>query len=180
MSETLHIVPVIEAELGELVQLSRSTFIDSFASMNTEEDLRQYLDDNLTLDNLIDEFSNPNTEFYFAKLGLETVGYLKLNTRPAQNELTDENCLELERMYIKKEYQGNNFGASLLSFVLQEAHIQELEFIWLGVWEKNLGARLFYQRHGFEQFSSHEFKLGNDIQTDYLLKKELSANKPRF
>ena len=180
MPDTLQIVPVFEHDLDELVELSRSTFIDAFAHLNTKEDITQYLDENLSIEKLTQEFINPHTEFYFAKVGSETVGYLKINTGSAQNELKDENCMELERIYIKKEFQGNHFGASLLSFVLHEAEIQEVDFVWLGVWEKNHGALRFYQKHGFTQFDSHDFKLGKDIQTDLMMKKEISVRPSRI
>ncbi|NNU33656.1 GNAT family N-acetyltransferase [Mucilaginibacter sp. S1162] len=46
-------------------------------------------------------------------------------------------------------------------------------YVWLGVWEGNPKAIKFYQRHGFVVFSQHQFKLGNDIQTDIMMKLEL-------
>ena len=45
-----------------------------------------------------------------------------------------------------------------------------LDYIWLGVWEHNFPAIKFYEKHGFKKFSTHIFKLGNDEQTDYLMK----------
>ncbi|OYY07322.1 MAG: GNAT family N-acetyltransferase, partial [Sphingobacteriia bacterium 35-36-14] len=47
-------------------------------------------------------------------------------------------------------------------------------FIWLGVWEKNSRAIRFYEKNGFKIFSSHLFTLGNDIQTDLLMKLEIN------
>ena len=46
-------------------------------------------------------------------------------------------------------------------------------YIWLGVWEKNLRALSFYRKNGFVAFDKHIFKLGNDIQTDILMKIQL-------
>jgi ribosomal protein S18 acetylase RimI-like enzyme len=45
--------------------------------------------------------------------------------------------------------------------------------LWLGVWEKNERAINFYHRWGFEKFGEHDFILGDDVQTDWLMKKEL-------
>jgi ribosomal protein S18 acetylase RimI-like enzyme len=47
--------------------------------------------------------------------------------------------------------------------------------LWLGVWEKNEPAIRFYEKNGFKKFSKHIFKLGNDEQTDLLLKKTLKV-----
>jgi ribosomal protein S18 acetylase RimI-like enzyme len=50
---------------------------------------------------------------------------------------------------------------------------KEKELLWLGVWEHNHRAIGFYKKWGFEKFSTHTFMLGNDAQTDWLMKKEL-------
>ena len=50
----------------------------------------------------------------------------------------------------------------------------EIQRIWLGVWEKNFPAQKFYTDKGFRKFSEHAFVLGDDVQTDFLMKKELS------
>ena len=40
---------------------------------------------------------------------------------------------------------------------------------WLGVWENNFRAIKFYEKYGFKKIGQHNFLLGNDLQTDYLL-----------
>ena len=40
---------------------------------------------------------------------------------------------------------------------------------WLGVWENNCRALKFYEKYGFKKIGQHNFLLGNDLQTDYLL-----------
>jgi ribosomal protein S18 acetylase RimI-like enzyme len=47
------------------------------------------------------------------------------------------------------------------------------EIIWLGVWEKNTKAISFYSKWGFIKFAEHPFVLGDDIQNDWLMKKEI-------
>jgi len=41
------------------------------------------------------------------------------------------------------------------------------------VWEHNPKAIVFYQQIGFEHFGHHSFVLGNDVQTDCLMKLKL-------
>ncbi len=43
---TITISPVQAEELPELLELARSTFYDAFASLNTEENMRLYMDQN--------------------------------------------------------------------------------------------------------------------------------------
>jgi len=44
------------------------------------------------------------------------------------------------------------------------------EYLWLGVWDKNTGAIRFYERNGFVKFDEHPFYMGDELQTDYLMK----------
>ncbi|WP_243428090.1 GNAT family N-acetyltransferase [Clostridium rhizosphaerae] len=48
--------------------------------------------------------------------------------------------------------------------------INNLNYIWLGVWEHNVAAIRFYEKQGFVKFDTHIFKLGDDEQTDNLMK----------
>jgi diamine N-acetyltransferase len=46
-------------------------------------------------------------------------------------------------------------------------------FVWLGVWEKNLAAISFYEKRGFHKMGSHSFRMGDEIQNDVIMKKEV-------
>ncbi len=50
---------------------------------------------------------------------------------------------------------------------------RNFDSIWLGVWEKNFSAIQLYHKRGFEKFGEHTFQMGDDAQTDWLLKKAL-------
>jgi len=96
-----------------------------------------------------------------------------LNYADAQTEFKDTNALEVERIYVSGEHHGKRIGKQLMDFALDIAHNKHFEYVWLGVWEHNEKAMGFYQRYGFEVFSSHPFLLGDDLQTDLLMKKVL-------
>jgi ribosomal protein S18 acetylase RimI-like enzyme len=46
-------------------------------------------------------------------------------------------------------------------------------FIWLGVWEENQKAIRFYKKNGFVEFGKHIFRLGDDDQTDIMMKLDI-------
>jgi hypothetical protein len=50
---------------------------------------------------------------------------------------------------------------------------RQLNSLWLGVWEHNERALGFYQSFGFQTFDHHIFTLGEDKQTDYLMRLTL-------
>ena len=135
--------------------------------------MRKYLEEELSKEKLTSELKDNNSEFYFAKNENTLIGYLKLNFSEAQTEIKDENSLEIARIYILKEFQGKRFGQILFDKVIELAKAKKKKFIWLGVWEENQKAINFYRKNGFVEFGKHIFKLGNDEQTDLLMKFNL-------
>ena len=171
--QNLGIEKVDETELELLQLISRETFYDSFASMNTPENMAQYLEEGFSVEKLTRELNDPNSAFYFAHLDDEVVGYLKLNFGGAQTELQDPNAVEIERIYVRRAFQGRSVGQALYDHALALARSRQARFVWLGVWEKNDRAIRFYDRNGFVPFGTHVFMLGDDAQTDMLMKRSL-------
>lgn len=158
------------SDINQLQQVSRQTFHETFSPVNTKENMRIYLDEELSTEKLKDELVNNDSEFYFALLENNVIGYLKLNFGKSQTELQDDNTLELERIYVLKEFHGKRVGQLLYDKAVQIARQRNVDYMWLGVWEKNLRARKFYEKNGLVEFDKHIFKLGNDVQTDIMMK----------
>jgi ribosomal protein S18 acetylase RimI-like enzyme len=170
---SIEIHKVAENQLLELQRISRQTFYEAFSAVNTEDDMAMYLEHSLSIEKLSAELSNENTEFYFAQLNEQIIGYLKFNVGEAQTDLQDEQALEIERIYLLINYAGMGVGQLLMEKAYQVAQIKKVKYIWLGVWEHNTRAIQFYKRNGFSEFGSHMFKLGNDDQRDILMKRQL-------
>ncbi len=174
--DSVHSVSIQKITLNEveaLQAISRLTFYETFAEVNTEENMSSYLENDLSLESLSAELNNPNSEFFFAYLENEVIGYLKINCESAQNEQKTANSIEIERIYVLKEFLGKTIGQLLLERAFQIAREKGNENVWLGVWEENKRAFRFYQKNGFEEFDKHIFMLGEDAQTDILMKKNL-------
>jgi hypothetical protein len=161
------------SDIDQLLSLSRKTFYDAFEHVNNPEDFEAYTSLAFTYHRLLSEIENPYSAFYFALIDDEKVGYIKLNYASAQTEFHDENTVEVERIYVLASQQGKQIGKQMIHFAIKKAIDDQLKYIWLGVWEHNHSAIRFYEREGFKQFSSHEFWVGNDKQTDLLMRKEL-------
>lgn len=157
-------------DVDQVLKISRQTFSETFSADNSADDMKKYLDENFSIDKLANELNNKNSEFYFTTLDNVVIGYLKLNFGEAQTELKDSKTLEIERIYVLKEYHGKSVGQILYEQAIQVAKQKEAEYIWLGVWEENLKAINFYKKNGFTEFDRHIFKLGNDEQTDIMMK----------
>lgn len=165
---------VLLEEAGHLLALAESTFRAGFERLNEPEHFEAYMKKAFTLDKFKQELSTKGSVFYFAETENKVVGYIKLNCGEAQSDIKTEPGIELERIYVVPEVQGRGIGEYLLHEAIGMAESDRFPYLWLGVWEKNERAIKFYKRHGFEHFSSHTFMLGNDPQTDLLMKLDLN------
>lgn len=133
----------------------------------------EYLENGFSVEKIKAELEDQNAEFYFAELNEEAIGYLKVNFGQSQTEIKDENALEIERIYVLKEFHGKKVGQILFEKALELAKTKKVDYVWLGVWEENQRAIRFYEKNGFVAFDKHIFKLGNDEQTDIMMKLKL-------
>lgn len=171
--EHLEVVKINWDRVEDLQKIGKQTFFETFADSNSVEDMQKYLEESFALEKLENELKNPNSEFYFAKDNEKVVGYLKVNFGDSQTELKDNSALEIERIYVLKDYHGKKVGQKLYEKAIEIAKEKAVEYVWLGVWEENHRAINFYQKNGFEAFDKHIFVLGNDEQTDIMMKLKL-------
>lgn len=153
-----------------LQNIGRQTFYETFAGNNSEEDMQKYLEESFATKKLETELNNVNSAFYFAQIENNVVGYLKINFGTFQTEIQDQNTLEIERIYVLKEFHGQKIGQVLFEKAIEIAKAENVDYVWLGVWEENHRAMSFYQKNGFTAFDKHIFKLGNQEQTDIMMR----------
>ncbi|UOQ46809.1 GNAT family N-acetyltransferase [Gracilibacillus caseinilyticus] len=161
-------------DLPLLQEISIETFNATFKDHNSPENMKAYLEKAFNSTQLETELSNISSEFFFVYFNQEVAGYLKVNTNEAQSEKMSNISLEIERIYIKNQYQKHGLGKSLLDKAIDIAVERNKDVIWLGVWEKNERAIAFYKKMGFIQTSEHSFYMGDEEQTDLIMTKTLN------
>lgn len=172
--ETIEIKRITVQELDQLKEIGRKTFHETFSESNDDENMKKYLDEKFSSDKLIEELNNTDSEFYFATLENDVIGYLKVNFGESQTELKDDTALEIERIYVSKDFHGKKVGKLLYEKAIQIAKDKNVHYVWLGVWENNVRAISFYTKNGFVEFDKHIFKLGDDEQIDIMMRLELA------
>ena len=156
-----------------LRELSIRTYYETFAHLNTPENMSAYLEDAFNVERLTKEMIDPNSEFCFLYKNEQLAGYLKLNEAPSQTDINDSESLEIERIYVSSEFQGAGLGGYLMEQAVKKAIERNKKYVWLGVWEKNEKAIRFYKKNGFYEIGTHTFVMGDDVQTDYVMRKDL-------
>ena len=161
------------ADLQALRDLAYETYDDSFRALNTPETMYAYLAEAFDLERVKAELETPQCGFYFLFAGGKLAGYIKINEAPAQTDINDTDSLELERIYVQKEFKRLGLGTNLIQYAEEIARSIGKKYIWLGVWEQNPKAIAFYETMGYVQFARHTFRMGEELQSDWVMKKEL-------
>ena len=172
MPDTIVITGADVHDAALLTNLSRTTFWDTFSAQNTKADMDKYLAEVMSPEKIMAELADEANHFFIAWYNGNPAGYVKLRANREPDIFALE-PLEAERIYVLLEYQGLKTGAALMAHSIEFAKKNGHDVLWLGVWELNHKAVGFYKNWGFEFCGSHPFLLGEDPQTDLLMKKEL-------
>ncbi|MEK5040438.1 GNAT family N-acetyltransferase [Sporosarcina sp. FSL K6-3457] len=168
---TIKIKKCNREDIEILQEISIETFNDTFKNQNSPENMKNYLERAFNAQQLEKELSTISSEFFFVYFNGAVAGYLKVNTNEAQSEEMGDESLEIERIYIKKEYQKHGLGKYLLNKAIEIATDCNKKKIWLGVWERNENAIAFYKKMGFVHTDSHAFYMGDEEQIDLIMTK---------
>ena len=172
--EKIQIIQATLSHVSLLSKLGAETFSETFAQANNPDDIQKYLAESFNEEQVKKELNESGSIFLLANYRNELAGYVRLReSNEVQEKFPSKRLIELQRIYSYQKYIGKGIGKALLNHCIQLAKEKGYHIIWLGVWEHNQHAIQFYKHFGFEPFDSHVFMLGNDSQTDILMKKDL-------
>ncbi|MBK5279526.1 MAG: GNAT family N-acetyltransferase [Bacteroidia bacterium] len=160
-------------DMTALREVAIKTFTDTFSTVNTPENMAAFLKESYSLTNFEKEFHEVGSYLYLAWVDIQLAGFLRLRRSLEVNDKLGSNTIELHRLYVLEDFQNQKVGKVLMEKALGLAKEIMVDWIWLGVWEHNSKAQKFYTRWGFEKFGEHVFHMGDDPQTDWLLKRSM-------
>jgi diamine N-acetyltransferase len=161
------------ADIPALRDLAIKIYRDTFTDQNTPESMEAFLERDYSIESFQKEFAEPGSRYFFISDGTRPAGYLRMRRNTEADHILGSNNIELHRIYIEKDYHGQRVGHELMQLAIDIATQGNYEWLWLGVWEHNPRAQRFYEKWGFEKFSEHIFHMGDEKQTDWLLRKEI-------
>jgi ribosomal protein S18 acetylase RimI-like enzyme len=164
----------LPSDIPALQRLAIDTQVDTFGAYNTEANMKAYLDQAYNLDNLRQELDEPGSHNYLAFFDTSLAGFMRLRVTDEVAHFLGTSTIELQRLYVDKNFHGRGVGAAMMKEALRLARDKRYDWMWLGVWERNFKAQEFYAKWGFERFSEHIFQMGDDPQTDWLLRKRIN------
>lgn len=161
-----------------LTPLAIKIFNDTFADnpLNKPEDMDEYISEAFSFEQTRRELADENSIFFIAETDGEMIGYAKLQKHSREDCISDENPIELQRLYVAHGFHGRGVAAKIMQTCFEESKRQNFQTMWLGVWEYNYRAQKFYEKLGFQKVGNHIFMLGKDAQTDLVMEKKLEAS----
>jgi ribosomal protein S18 acetylase RimI-like enzyme len=176
--QPIFITPVQLPMLNTLVQLEQQTFTETFGNTYQPEDLAAFLQAGKSPAVLQRELQAPGSLYYLLYYNGTPAGFIKLNLGKQPDDAAHTQLpapvMELEKIYVLQAFHGHKLGKALIQHAYAVAREHQVATIWLGVWEHNTKARRFYEHEGFEKFSEHPFKVGSQLDTDWLMKKAVN------
>lgn len=135
-----------------------------------------YVEKSFSAAQLSSELAHPFSNFYFIVYQRETVGFLKINTGLALPGYTNEETLELERIYLKASAGGSGIGSFVMNFVFQQAATLHKRVVFLKVMDTAVIPIKFYKKHGFEICGTYQLDYGlmlEECRGMYIMKREI-------
>jgi len=175
-AQNINIRIATDDDAETIALLSRRTFYDTFGPYNTSVNMEKFMHEQFTHSSLVKEVKFPTNQFLLAYAGDTLAGYVKLRDGEKPKEIGELQALEIARIYVVSEMIGKGVGRQLMQHSVYIANQKNKQVIWLAVWEKNKRAFEFYLKWGFEIFNSQVFVLGNDVQKDWVMKKNLTPD----
>lgn len=154
--------------------MARRCFADTFSHLYDREPFEQFLDEVYGEEGSMSrDLLDPTIEWFAAEVCGEIVGYAKLRALAAPAPNSRKGALELQQIYVLREWHGRGVAEHLMLWAQDRARTLGAPEIYLTVFDHNERAKRFYMRHGFIEVGHCTFQLGNRIDDDRIWRKTL-------
>lgn len=156
-----------------LAEFAARTYYETFAAVNTPQNMEAYLNGAFTPAQLEAELNDPGSIFCLAHIDNKLAGYAKLFAGDVPECVTGPIPIELVRFYVDRSWHGRGVASALMEVCLAEAKRGRFQTMYLGVWENNERAKAFYKKWNFVRVGQHIFQMGDDPQIDWWMERSI-------
>lgn len=168
-----HIRPATPEDAAILAGLGERTFRETFQALYEPADFEAFLAGAYGEAIQRMELADPMRPALLLEVAGVPAGFAQLRLDQRESGVPGVRPAELQRIYLLKAAQGGGRGAALMAACECLARERGADVLWLGVWERNAKALAFYGRCGFREVGEHSFAIGNRVDRDLLLAKDL-------
>lgn len=175
--------PATLADVSVLAALGRDSFTDAFGHLYRRQDLAAFLAETHAEAVIAGEIAGRECRHALAVQVGDAgdgalLGYCKLRypSKLAAHS-TARNPLELGQLYCAAAATGRGIGTALMDWALAEARAGGHDAVLLSVYSGNEGAQRFYARCGFAKIADIHFRVGEQLDEEYLFEKRLDKGE---
>jgi diamine N-acetyltransferase len=169
--DNFHIRPATPDDVNLLTALATTTFYEAYFEQDNSSNLSAYIAQSFSPQVIESELADQNSTFFICTKNEKAIGYAKLRENSTVECISEENVIELQRIYILQKMTGKGFGESFLNYCVKNAANRGFQFIWLSVWEHNLPAQSFYIKQGFRRIGEMQYPYGSVITRNFVMIK---------
>lgn len=162
------------ADIPALSRLATDSFVAKFGHMYQPEDLSAFLSESYAEPAIAAELANPDRLYRLAERDGALLAYCKLGLSCSFPEFArGSNVLELKQLYALAQATGMGIGGALMDWAMAEFAARGADEVQISVFSGNLDAQRFYQRYGFKKVADVTFRVGTQIDAEFLFAKLL-------
>ena len=157
------------ADGPELAEMAKRSFTETFGSLYPASDLATFLDRTFGADGLPSELDDPAFTVRVATEEKRIIGFAKLGPVAFPGNWP-AHATELHQLYVLGGWHGEGVGPALMDWAIAAARDGGRSDMLLSVYIDNHRARRFYQRYGFEEVGRYQFRVGETIDDDRIMR----------
>lgn len=170
----MNLRPATPADVPALARLGTDSFVFKFGELYSTADLAAFLADYRSPAAYAATLADPAWTTQVAEREGRLLGYCTIGSVCGWPEhARGVRAFELKQLYLAPQATGGGIGAALMDWALADAQARGADEIQLSVFSGNDGAQRFYTRHGFEKVADTTFKVGEQIDHEYLFARML-------
>jgi diamine N-acetyltransferase len=162
----------VPRDAAALAALGAKTFRDTYAAFNTAENIALHVAAAFSPALQRAEIDDPRGFVLVAQV-LDLIGYAQVTHEIVPPAVGDPRALEIKRFYVDRAWHGLGVAQRLMAETFKAAVERGAATVWLSVWDQNPRAIAFYHKVGFADAGRVSFRLGNELQSDFLMVKAL-------
>lgn len=161
-------------DVPALSALAASSFIAKFGPLYSAADLQTFLHGSLSEAAVAAEIANPDRLYQLAQGEIGLLGFAKIGlTCGFPEHARGTAVMELKQLYTAPEATGQGIGGALMDWAMAQFAARGADEAQLSVYSQNTGAHRFYERYGFEKVADITFRVGEQLDPEFLFAKLL-------
>lgn len=166
------IIEANDSHIDFLANFGEISFIDAYKETLSLKDLQIYTKKVFSKANIAAEIKNPLITYFVCKdLESNLYGYSKLIQSSPPECINSNSSIELQRLYVDKNYIGLGIGKLLLTYTESHAENRGFDSIFLKVWDGNVIAQEKYVKWNYSIVGQEKYQVGEDARTVILMRK---------